>query len=443
MLVLALIIIPFAAIFVSPADAEVSNWQKGASIVPTSPTDFSSSSFQQSVQNLKNDGANYVSLIVPYYQSNQGSIDIGAGWNTPTDAALISAINYAHSVGLKVMLKPHVELYSNAWRAYINPGDRDGWFAAYGNILNHLADIGKQTGAEEICIGAELISLATFTSNSNNTERWVSLINDVRSRYDGLLTYSANWGKDGFEEEVSDIGFWPNLDYIGISAYYELGWDTNVSALTSAWSGWDESRIKPLADKYGKPILFTEIGYRSVSGATAHPWDSASGGSYDPTAQENSFEALFQYWNSKPYFTGLHMWHWSSDPNYGGEGNIDYTPRGKPAENTIRNWFGSAPDEATTTPEVIATTTPEVIATTTPEIIATTTPEVIATTTPEVIATTTPEVIATTTPEIVTPPVSTTTPDPVDMSSLHQRISDLTDRINRLFERIELLSSRR
>jgi len=348
-------VLPFVG-SVNTAEAAVSSWQKGASIQSRSAGDFASESFKQSVRNLQATGANYVSLIIPYYQSNLGSTDIAPGWNTPSDATLISAINFIHSLGMKVMLKPHLESNDGQWRAYINPGDRNSWFANYGSMLNHVADIGSQTGAEAFCIGTELINMATYTSNGDNTQRWQSLITGVRNRYSGHVTYSANWGGGDFGNEKAHIGFWPQLDSIGMSAYFELYGGNDVNSLKSAWDNYNWSQIKSLSDQFGKPVLFTEVGYRSVGGAHNQPWNSGMGGGYDPQGQVNLYQALFEYWNNQPFMIGVHLWEWKSDPNAGGSGNTDYTPQQKPAENVLKQWFGSP-----TTPTPNPTSTPPTI----------------------------------------------------------------------------------
>lgn len=323
----------------APASAAVSDWQKGVTIQPHSTTDFASDQFHQTVTKAKGDGFNYVTLVLPYYQGNLYSTDLAPGWNTPTDATLVSAINYIHAQGMHVMLKPHVESYDGQWRAYINPGDRATWFSKYGGILNHLADIGKANGVEEISVGAELISMATYTSNGDNTQQWQKLIAGVRSRYSGALTYSANWGGDGFPDEKSHIGFWGSLDYIGISAYFNLYGGNDLQNLKNQWNQYNNSQIKTLSDANGKPVLFTEIGYRSVSNAHQDPWNSGRGGSYDAQEQVNDYTALFDYWNSQSFMKGIQIWDWSVDPNAGGNGNTDYTPQNKPAEGTIKSWF--------------------------------------------------------------------------------------------------------
>ncbi len=324
------------------ADAAVTDWQKGASISPETMDDFGSANTQQSLRNLKAMGANYVAFMIPYTQSNTSSSDIGTRWNTPTDSSLISAINYAHSIGLKVNLTVHLETNNGDWRATINANDRNTWFSKYGAILNHLGDIGKQTGVEEICIGTELISMSTFTSNSDNTARWTTMIQNLRTHFNGLLTYGANWGSGSFAEEPPHVGFWGSLDLIGISAYYELAPGQNnpsVDALKSSWDSWNSSKIKPLFDQYHKPILFTEIGYKSIDNAHSAPWDSGKGGNTNMQEQVNDYNALMGYWNNYSYMAGIQIWDWKTNPNYGGTSNSDYSPQNKPAQDTIKQWF--------------------------------------------------------------------------------------------------------
>src|SRR5436190_2163706 len=84
-------------LFALRANATIDTWQKGVSIEPRWNTDFGSDSFKQSVNNAVTTHANYISLIIPYYQSNAWSTDIQPGWNTPTDESLAAGIRYIHS----------------------------------------------------------------------------------------------------------------------------------------------------------------------------------------------------------------------------------------------------------------------------------------------------------------------------------------------------------
>jgi len=341
----SLLSVPFQPI--GTAHAAVADWMRGANVLPRSSSDFSSSSFQQSMRNLRATGATSVALIVPYYQSNIYSTDIGPGYNTPTDAALASAIDYAHSIGLSVMLKVHLDPYDGSWRAHINPSDRGAWFAKYGDQLVHLGTIATQHHVELFSLGTELVSMASSQINSTNTQNWLSLIQRVRTVYSGPLTYGANStnnNTDTFQNEKRYIDFWSALNYAGVSVYYTISTgDNSVASLKNSWDYWNKNDLQAFAASIGKPLLFSEVGYRSVSGAHYAPWDWGRGGGVDLTEQANDYQALFEYWNAYSYVQGVYLWDWNTDPNAGGSNSTDYTPQHKPAEQVMTEWFSSAP----------------------------------------------------------------------------------------------------
>lgn len=331
------------ALLPQTTSAAVSDWQKGVSIQSRWDTDFASDSFRQSLQQAKDAGATHVSLIVQYYQANVHATDLYRGWNTPTDEALRAGIQTAHALGLKVILKPHIDPQDGAWRANISPWNRTAWFASYKAMLMHYARLAQDMYVSGMVVGTELITVATATAHPDNTAAWKSMIQEVRTVFSGTLSYSANWGSGDFAEEVPDIHFWDALDYIGISGYYEHHTGGNsVAELKNSWQRWNTEKIKPVSDAWGKPVVFTELGYRSVSGTRFAPWDPRRGGSYDSTEQENLYEALFSYWNDYGYLRGVSLWDWSSDPNAGGTGDAGYTPQNKPAQSVMTRWFTSA-----------------------------------------------------------------------------------------------------
>ncbi|MDE2020182.1 MAG: hypothetical protein KGJ13_07605 [Patescibacteria group bacterium] len=363
-LILAAMVLP-ALVFgllVRPlsASASVADWQKGANILPQSSTDFGSASFDQSLRNLAATGANYVALDMPFYQTNISTTDVGPGWNTPTAASLASGIQFAHSIGLRVMLKFNVYSNDGQWSAYIDPADHAAWFADYQNAIMPFVRLAQANGAEEICIGNELISLSTYTSDPSNTGSWEALIKTIRAAYSGKLTYGANRADNtdtsagNFNDEKDHIAFWSDLDYIGISAYFDLSGDGSVASLMSSWNYWDTNAVQPLANQWGKPVLFTEAGFQAIHDSYTHPWMWWESGTYDGSQQANDYQALFQYWDQRPYMAGVALWNWSSNPNAGGAGDTTYTPQGKPAQAVMQQWFGSAPSASTTPPVLSA-----------------------------------------------------------------------------------------
>ena len=335
-----------------PAHAATNSWWlKGASMIPSGTEDFSSDAFKQSVRNLQALGGTYVNFVIPYYQSNLYSTDIAAGYNTPSDSSLAAGIDYVHSLGMHAEISIYLESYTGEWRAGINPGDRDTWYRNYGNVLVHYGQLGQAHGAELYQLGAELIDMASASQNGDNTARWETMIAAVRSVYHGKLTYSANRGQQGWASELPNIGFWDSLDYVGVSAYYELPGDGSVASMMSDWDNIRSYDIDPIHNKTGKPVIFTEVGYRSVSDAHDRPWDSWDSGAYDASEQQRDYEALLAYWGAYSYMQGATFWWWSPNPGYGGSGNTDYTPQNKPVQDTLKQWWsGSATPPGTPPP---------------------------------------------------------------------------------------------
>ncbi|MDB5166207.1 MAG: hypothetical protein JWM37_279 [Candidatus Saccharibacteria bacterium] len=326
------------ALFAAPAQSQaaVSNWQKGTCVWPRSNGDFSSTTYKQSIDKLASDGANYVCLVVQLYQSNLYSTDIQAGWNTPTDQALRDGTAYAKSKGLQVAFNVHVDTYDGQWRAFINPGDKAGWFANYGAALNRYATLAQASGASQIVIGTEMSNMTNPSVSAGNTAGWIGMIQNVRSRFTGMVTYSAQHA--GYMGEENTIGFWGSLDAIGVSAYYGLGNDSSVIAIKNQWANYS-ANLQALSTKYNKPVLFTEVGYQSRMGNLNDPGNSGQGYGLDVNLQANAYQALFDYWNNQGYMIGTFFWDWSSDPNAGGVNDNNYTPQNKPAETVMKSWF--------------------------------------------------------------------------------------------------------
>ena len=82
-----------------------------------------------------------------------------ASFGSPSDESLIAAIEEAHRQGLRVMLRPYLDVKDGSWRADITPSDVNAWFANYTAFLDHYLDIAKSHGVEEFTLGVELINM--------------------------------------------------------------------------------------------------------------------------------------------------------------------------------------------------------------------------------------------------------------------------------------------
>lgn len=100
---------------------------------------------------------------------------------------------------------------------------------------------------------------------------WKLLIAMTRSVYSGHLTYAANF------DSYPDVGFWPELDVMGINAYFPLRQPSEPAdhaTLVAGWEKvWDEiGSLQARRSVPGMPVVFTELGYNRRAGCTIAPW---------------------------------------------------------------------------------------------------------------------------------------------------------------------------
>lgn len=255
------------------------------------------------------------------------------------DSTRIENIKKLREKGIRVHLKPHLWMNSG-WRSNINLSSKtqwDTWFDSYRINMLHYAKMAQESHVELFCIGTEL-----KTSIAQQPEKWSDLITEIKTIYKGQLTYAANWNDD-----LEAITFWDQLDYIGIQAYFPLT-TTKTPDLETIKKGWDEhiTKLEQLSQTHQKPILFTEVGYKSEASSTIKPWEWGSGLSVlhkkkSDQTQVLAYEALFQKLWSREWFAGIYIWEWDtrSREEFAPQ-NLNFSPRFKPAENVIAKWFG-------------------------------------------------------------------------------------------------------
>ena len=312
--------------------------QKGISYASWWPGEYSHPNADLALANLADTGADWIALIVTHYQDTISSTTIYTTTSTPTDADLVHAIAQAHSLGLKVMLKPHMSLENDPdhWKGEIGEGfteiEWNIWFAEYQDFIYHYANLAQTHGIDQFCIGTEL------SATQDREANWRAVISGIRGYYSGSLTYAANFG------EEASINWWDAVDYIGVDAYYALTDknDPTVEEMKAAWQP-HLTTLATLASTWGKSIILTEVGFRSIDGANQQPWDWHTVGIVDLQEQADAYQATFESVYNQPWLAGLYWWSWETDLFQGGPCDNNYTPYDKPAEDILRSWYGAAP----------------------------------------------------------------------------------------------------
>lgn len=290
-----------------------------------------------SLKNLKDLGVEWVAVIVTWYQKDAKSTEIYPASHSANDESIIYIIEKAHSLGLKVMLKPQLDCEDGTSRGMITmSSDKDWevWFNSYKKFILHYAKIAKLHQVEHFCIGCEL------SLTIGKEKEWREVIKEVRREYKGYLTYAANF----FEYDM--VKFWDELDYAGIDAYFPLSLEKNpdILVLIKGWKYWLKG-IEAWQEKIKKPVIFTEIGYRSIEGTSRMPADWKIDGKIDLEEQANCYESAFQTFWEKKWFFGFYWWCWEPTTSAGGKEDKGYTPAGKPAEEILKKWYNLKPGE--------------------------------------------------------------------------------------------------
>jgi uncharacterized protein (TIGR03437 family) len=335
------------AVWLTPAGAQgVGGFQYyGITHVSWSPNEYTFAAATASRDAFAATNANWAGVLATWYQPSVTANAMVRNSSTPTDAAVTQAIREFHDKGIKVMLKPHVDVNdaASSWRGNINPSDPDTWFSNYTQFMVQYAQLADSLGVEMLCIGTELKTV----SGAANQARWYRVIDAIRGVYKGTLTYAANATSAG--DEFTSVSFWDRLDLIGLDGYFALTNqnDPTLEQLVAAWRR-NTNRLDLVAtvtnfySAHQKPIVFTEIGYKSSAGANTEPWNYSHVGAYDPTEQRNCMDAAFTVWSQwSSWMKGFFWWAWPvSAPS---ATDTDYNPRGKPAADLLRAWQ-SPPD---------------------------------------------------------------------------------------------------
>jgi hypothetical protein len=296
---------------------------------------------------------------------------------------------------------PYTETLPNGgkkawWHGNIQPSEPDRWFESFRVYLDQYILIAKLGQADEFTLGAELYSMTVGIEDQwkqypyGFPGRWLELLRYTRSKLpDSRLMYDINFTDDsvtagGLQKAGGEIerwryrlvdlagttdpaqkaiwsdlvAFWTELDAVGIDMYRSLASPNDVLSpklepLTAA--------LKQRADSYAsqldtilteisvyvsvdKPIIFKEVGFRSVDKGFIDPFTYSGSGTYNELHQAAAFEALLQsFWAPNwPWFKGVVFWDLPIDPAKHGVGDLGFSPLGKPlTEQSVKKYFGT------------------------------------------------------------------------------------------------------
>ena len=150
-------------------------------------------------------------------------------------------------------------------------------FSSYDAFVAHEAQLAQANAVDLLDVGTELVTMSDF----HFAGQWATVIGHVRGPpTTGPLTYGANANSPG--DEFTSVSFWSQPRLRGPRRVRTAhrprrpdrgrageAWSGNMNGddMLAAYSNWQAG--------HGKPVLFTEIGYRSAGrGPTARPGTS-------------------------------------------------------------------------------------------------------------------------------------------------------------------------
>ncbi len=277
---------------------------------------------------------------------------------------LEALVRSAHAAGLRVMVKPHLEIRRfeasederRVWRgadsperralvarievlvatgeqlqhnriAMRNARDWQRWFESYEGYILPFARQAQEAGADMFCVGRELDSTVVA-----RVADWRRVIARIRAQFRGPLTYSANF------DTWQGIGFWDALDFIGVSAYFPLS-DRKDPSLAELEAGWERA-LAPLdagSRRWRKPVLLTEAGFPSIPSAARAPWREERVAA-DVWLQARCYEATLRAVSRHSAVEGVFFWLWerTSEPPFR---DASFAIVAKPASFTMARWY--------------------------------------------------------------------------------------------------------
>jgi arabinogalactan endo-1,4-beta-galactosidase len=254
------------------------------------------------------------------------------GPGSENDESILQAATAARKLGMKILLKPHIWTRAG-WPGEMKMRSDEEWrafFDHYYRWIRHYALLAEMYDFDMLSVGVE-VSKATL----HKPQAWRDMIARIRRIYHGPLVYAANWG-----EEFEKLTFWDALDYIGLNSYYPLSQSADATR-EELLAGAQEiaRRVEAVAERFQKPVIFTEVGFVSAAAPWVQPHAEDRRSQPDLQAQAMAYQVMFEAMWDKPWFYGFYWWKWPTVPTIGGKRHAGFTPKGKPAASVVAEWY--------------------------------------------------------------------------------------------------------
>ena len=258
----------------------------------------------EAMRQVRDLGVNWIT-IHPYAEvRGDGSVVMPSRFYDRPDW-LTRPIREAHALGMKIMIKPHLAYWGSpfSWRGEIEFDDDEQWrrfFEQYEAWMRRLVTICGR--ADALVVGTEL------DRTVQRQREWRRIIEAMRTRFEGPITYSANW------TDYEKVPFWDALDVIAIQAYFPLVDEPGLPRVADLDQGWSRllDRIDAFSRRHNRKVVFAELGYDLSERAATRPWEDGGGGNADEAVriQRRCLDAALRAVSRSECMAGVFLWKW-------------------------------------------------------------------------------------------------------------------------------------
>lgn len=305
-------------------------------------TDYEIEQALKDIDDLKVNTVN-VPIVIEIPDLNSNNMKI----NNYSKEKAIRLIKTLKSKDINVILEAYPWIANGSkYETDYNPENKEKFFKDWKNILNILIeDIANKYGVDIMIIASNFSKLEIYEDN------WCDIVNFVRERFRGEVTYKTTWWYTASWDKKSNENYYKKLnnkvfskvDFISIAAYFELSdkKENTVKELVKALNSTTiynrnqnvVEEIHKFYEKYNKQIYFAELGFPRKDNAATHPWNSEVSNVENTKEQARCFEAYKIVFEDKNYIKGFSVFA------VGKKGKDKYFYPSKESIEIISSWY--------------------------------------------------------------------------------------------------------
>jgi len=235
------------------------------------------------------------------------------------------------------------------------------WHSSYRAFLLHYAHLAQSWGIRHFVVTHELYIVNEHCGDLLNQTVAALRLKCPNCQFTTVVTRRPNGDPRG----MGPSWYWA-LDYLSTDYYPsmpvshpELPWQSyrNLSIQYSNAMEEDMYQYGNLSEYFGhKPILVTEYGFQSQPFAYSYLAGPITGNNpglltvancdildqcVALQAQTLAYDLSLRQLYAQPWFKGVLVWLWRSDPTHGGSSGDEFSPAGKPSSSILNKWWTS------------------------------------------------------------------------------------------------------